>query len=470
MPRPATPSPSDGTAGGERARRRLRVLVIAEACNPEWVSVPLEGWSHYEALSRREELDVHLVTQVRNRDALTRAGLKEGTWPAGDFTAIDNEHIARPIVRISDWLRGGTGKSWTTATALSAAAYYEFERLVAHRFRRSLRRGEWDVVHRVTPLSPTTPSLAVPRACRESRVPFMLGPLNGGVPWPEGYGGVRRAEREWLSYVRDVYRCLPGYSLTRRLASAIVVGSRDTLEQVPPRYRGKCFYINENAVDPARFKSTRPSQGAVREGPLRLLFLGRLVPYKGADLVIEAAAELLRSGRASLTIVGDGPQREGLEAMLAADPALASAVTLTGRVEHERVQEHLREADVFTFPSIREFGGAVVLEAMAMGLPVVGVAYGGPAELITPRSGIALPIAPREELIRSLEQAILRYVNDPALVATHARAAWDLVRERFTWDAKADRTATLYRWLAQPHIYPRPAFPTPWAAVDTSAH
>ena len=83
---------------------------------------------------------------------------------------------------------------------------------------------------------------------------------------------------------------------------------------------------------------------------------------------------------------------------------LGSIVTFTGFIEHARVQDHFRQAQAFVFPSLREFGGAVVLEAMASGLPPIVVDYGGPGELVSDECGIRLPMAPREELVGRLSE------------------------------------------------------------------
>src|SRR5262249_28975338 len=155
-------------------------------------------------------------------------------------------------------------------------------------------------------------------------------------------------------------------------SAAIIAGSRYTMAQMPSEFAGKTHYIAENAIDPSRFNCSRTRRPAL---PLQLLFVGRLVPYKGADMVIEAAEPLLADGRAELTIVGDGPERQALQER-AARSAKPAAIRFTGQVPHEQVGAHFAAADLFVFPSIREFGGAVVLEAMAMGAVPTVVNYG----------------------------------------------------------------------------------------------
>ena len=433
--------------------RRLRPLLIAEAANPEWVSVPLVGWSHARAIM--DVTDAHLVTQVRNRAAIERAGLVEGK----DFTAIDSEAVARRAHQVSSMLRGKSGVSWTTSTALQSLAYPYFERLVWEKFAHSLRLGEFDLVHRITPLSPTTPStIAAELASLRPRVPFVLGPLNGGVPWPKGFDHARRREKEWLSYVRDVYKLLPGYRGTREHADAILIGSRDTWQQMPRKYQDKCFYVAENAIDPGRFQKRRCRKAS---RPIKGVFVGRLVPYKGADMLLEAALPLLKDGWMTLDVVGDGPQMPKLREIVARE-RLDSAVTLAGWVQHEQVQDRLVGADVLTFPSIREFGGGVALEAMAAGVVPVVTNYGGLGELVSPGTGFLIEMGTRAEIIGRLRDTLSRLADDPALIDAKSDAAYRRAHGQFTWSAKAGQTLAIYEWvLGRAKHRPQFAMPTP---------
>lgn len=416
--------------------QRPRVLLIAEACNPNWVSVPLVGWSCSEALSR--VADTHLVTHIRNRPAMLAAGLREDT----DFTAIDSDRVAAPLHWLASKLRGGVGRGWTTVTAFRSLAYYYFEHLVWKRFGVAIAKGRFDVVHRLTPLTPTAVSLLAKR-CAAVSVPFVLGPLNGGLPWPREFDGARKREGEWLSRLRGMHRWLPGYRSTRKHAAAIIVGSAATAQQVSPRYRSKCIYIPENGITPQRFA---PVQRSDEQRPVRVAFIGRLVDYKNPDVIIEAIAPLARTGSVQLDLFGDGPLKDSLTTLIT-KLGLQDQVTLHGWVAHEKLAAQLAHSDLFAFPSIREFGGAVVLEAMAMGVVPIVVNYGGPAELISNDSAFRIPLTARDGLITNLRDIIAKVVADPSQLAAMRQAGIERVQRWFTWKSKADQLLQVYQWV-----------------------
>jgi alpha-maltose-1-phosphate synthase len=414
--------------------RPPRPLVIAEAANPEWPSVPLVGWNLGRALVERA--GAHLVTQIRNRAALERAGWREGR----EFTALDTERVARPAYLLSRALQR-LGLGWTVDTAIAALPYYEFERQVWRRFGEAIRAGRYDLVHRITPLTPTIPS-PIARRCARAGTPFVWGPLNGGVRWPREFETVRRAEGEWLSYVRGAHRLLPGFRATRDSAAATLVGSCATREQFQA-WAGRTVYLPENGIDPLVFHAPR----AVREpGPLRVVWVGRLVPYKGADMLLEAAAPMIRSGRLRVEIVGDGPERPALERLIDQE-GLGGGATLTGWVGQQEVAARMRRADVFGFPSVREFGGGVVLEAMALGLAPVVLGYAGPDELVSDSTGFRIPMGPRQEVVEGFREVLDTLAARPELAAAIGDRARRRVERWFTWEAKVDQVMQVYEWV-----------------------
>lgn len=408
-----------------------RVLVIAEAANPEWVSVPLVGWSLSRALASM--FDVHVVTQIRNREAFLRAGLTEGK----DFTAVDSEAFARPLWILGQALSGGEGRGWSIQQAVSALSYPYFEHLVWKQFGARIKGREFAIVHRITPLSPVQQSPIAAR-CKEAGIPFVLGPINGGVPWPKGFEAEMKRENEWVSKFRGLYRYLPGRTATLR-ADAILVGSKATLQEIPTVHRARCIYLPENAVDPARFHR----QARHSNGPLRACYIGRLVPLKGVDMLLEAAQPLLSAGQMTLDIVGDGPMMGSLRAQASIMPG----VSFHGWLKHEEVQNVASACSLLTFPSIREFGGGVVLEAMALGLCPMVVDYAGPSELVTPETGYKVPMGDRPAVVNGLRERLFHCANHPEELAEMGNRARQRALSSFTWAVKAQQVGAVYDWV-----------------------
>jgi glycosyltransferase involved in cell wall biosynthesis len=182
-------------------------------------------------------------------------------------------------------------------------------------------------------------------------------------------------------------------------------------------------------------------------------FVGRLVPYKGADILVDAAAPLVRSGRVLVDVIGDGPEMTSLRSQVA-DAQIASGVTFSGWIDHRDVSKRLARAQVLALPSIREFGGGVVLEAMAMGLTPVVVDYGGPGELVTDETGFRVPLGPRASLVTGFRQILEELVASPERASLIGREARCRVYKLFTWDVKAQQILEVYRWVLKQRSKP----------------
>lgn len=421
----------------------LKVLIIAEAANPEWTSVPLLGWSHAYALA--QDCDAHLLTQIRNKDAIERFGWRDGV----EFTAINSEKYAAPFFKLALKLRGGDKLGWTISTAIGSLCYPYFEKLCWKHCQQALENGEYDVVHRITPVSPTAPSYMAKKLKRLG-IPFIIGPLNGGVAWPPQFRDLQHKEKEWLSYIRDAYKLLPGYHSLRKNSDCIIAGSMATKEQLPKKYADKILYLPENAIDTQRF-SLKNAPGLINNAPdyslpIKAVFVGRLVPYKGADMAIEAMAELAKSGRITFDIYGTGPEEDALKSLISS-LGVAQQMTVHGFVPNAELQKKLVNADILVFPSIREFGGGVVLESMALGLVPVIADYAGPAELVTAECGYLIPMADRPALINSLQQQLLAICDNPDELPAKRQACLDRIERFYTWEKKSAQIQQIYHWL-----------------------
>lgn len=410
-----------------------RVLILAEQCNPLWPSLPIVGYKY--ALALAQHCDARIVTQVRNQPAITEAGRA-----LDRFDYIDTEYIAGPMDRLSRFLRGGDQVAWSTNMMMAYAPYIAFERDVWKRYRRALEAGEFDLIHRITPMSPTMPSYIAGRG----GVPFVLGPLNGNLDWPKAFSSEQKREKERLRHLRHLYKYLPFARQTYTKADAVLAAFSHTLNDISWTPRHRIVSFPEVGFDPEVFPPTRARLPFEGTGQRVFLYAGRLVPYKVPEVAVRAfiTDERLRPHR--LRIIGDGPERPRIEAMVKAAGA-EDRVTFEGTRRQAEVAAAMRDCDAFVFPSIRELGAGVVIEAMASGALCVVTDYGAPGDLVAKGRGVALPLRPLDEMVASFRAALVDCIERPQEHAALALAGQKHALANYSWDAKAQRTAEIYR-------------------------
>ncbi len=429
---------------------RPRVLILADECNPEWPSLPIVAYKYAKALS--ELCDVTVATQVRNRENISKLH-PDGGGDGLSFAFIDTEYIANPIFRLASFLRGNPEVAWSTGMVLNYLPYIEFERQIWRRFGPALEAGGFDIVHRISPMSPTMPSYMAGRGPQ----PFVLGPLNGNLDWPPAFLDEQKREKEGLRRLRNLYKHLPFVARTWRGTKCVLAAFQHTIDDLDAVPAERIVMFPEVGYDEAIFHPP-----AVREGdptgPMQFLYAGRLVPYKLPEVAIRAFAGSEKLAGHLLHIVGDGPERGRLEAMVA-ELGAGDRIRFAGRQNQMAVADFMRRCDVFVFPSIRELGAGVVVEAMACGLIPLVVDYGGPADLVAPDRGVKVPLADRESLIAAFRAAMEERVEargTPAEAALRA-AAERYAYEGYRWSRKADHTRAIYRCLMNGRTdFPRP--------------
>ncbi len=177
------------------------------------------------------------------------------------------------------------------------------------------------------------------------------------------------------------------------------------------------------------------------DGTLQVVTVGRLVPIKGHTVLIEAIRELRSRGvRAHATIVGGGPRMQALQ-RIAEQLGVDDAVTFTGALGHDAVLERYKNSDCFCLPSFGEGIPVVLMEAMAMELPVVASRIMGIPELVEDGVHGLLVTPGRSDLVAD---AIEKLASDPALRHQMGEEGRRKVLKEFDLDSSARRLHDLF--------------------------
>jgi glycosyltransferase involved in cell wall biosynthesis len=233
----------------------------------------------------------------------------------------------------------------------------------------------------------------------------------------------------------DVTRyALPEKLNHARFAVAISDFGRSQLMRLSPLERWPRIHVIRCGVELGVYEP--PSERSGSDRAADILFVGRLLHGKGLSLFFEAIAELHRRGLdVRATIVGDGPARSELEAVVDG-LRLAEHVRFLGAVGQDDIRTHYADADIFCLPSFAEGIPVVAIEAMAMELPVVTTRIMGVPELVD-HGADGLLVAPGRT--DELTEALARLVEAPEERRRMGRAAREKVERDFDVAASARR-------------------------------
>ncbi|HMW01676.1 MAG TPA: glycosyltransferase [Acidobacteriota bacterium] len=411
-----------------------KIILSAYQCGPGMGSVSQIGWEWYSRL--RKLTPTTLVTHIRNREALENHGVSSST---GEVVYIDTEWFAGPLYRLAKWL---FPRSEHAVFLLSSLDFYVYDRQATRILKKRMRAGEsWDVVQSVTPVSPIAAT-----TLHQLGLPIVIGPLNGGLGNPSNFPELMAADSGWFYRVRDLGRLIDWWNGSSRNADIILTATQATRDYILPKWKSKCVPMLENGVELTRFCPTPWPDAPSAIHPLKILFVGRLIPVKGIPMLLRAVAGIRHEFPIEVTVVGDGPMAQDWQHQAQA-LELSKIVTFTGNLSLDQVAVEMRKAHIFCLPSIRESGGAVLLEAMASQRPIVAVAFGGPAEIVDDQVGAAIEPRGTEFVVSELQRIFRDVVANPAHWQRRGEVGLERARERYGWDAKIQSALRLYHQL-----------------------
>jgi len=420
-------------------KKKLKVLVSAFACFPPvrpdadkgesalGTGESILGWNLVRKIGCFH--NVWIITQGRYRKGIEQF-LQEHPSPQLHFSYLNIPLVWKPF--------------WKTPF-LQHVYYYFWQRLAYGRARTLHRLIGFDLAHHLTFANDWMPSFIGGKL----RVPFIWGPIGGGQKYPPqflrdfGYSArlkeFGRVAAQWWG--RTV---LPSRRQTAKRARAILVCNREARATIPARYRDKVRFFPVTGAttdDLAALPLIKPEDGL-----FRIMTTGRLVRYKCFDFALMAYALFVKARPdfpSHFEIIGQGPEEKVLR-KLVDDLGLADRVNFIPWLSRKDVIVKMAASDVFLFPSLREGGGIVIIEAMASGTPVIGIDAAGPGFHIQREWGIKIAPLEKRQVIRELSEALVRLSQDPALRRRLGEAARKRAEEYYIWDRLGERLMVIY--------------------------
>ncbi len=403
----------------------MKLLISAYACAPHRGSEHAVGWN-WTTEAHRLGHQVWVLASPAHREAVEVACRQD--------SGLGGIHWTFP--EVASWpLQAGVEPTWERTYNLL------WQRAALGHARGLQARVGFDAIHHLTWCGVRAPTFL-----GSLGPPLIMGPLGGGETSPLSLRDGFHFRAKVTETIRDLSNAtikmnpIVRSGLTK--SAVIFLRTPDTLRILGRPMRKKAITFFDLGLEPQQACVPRMA----REKPLKLLYAGRLLYWKGVHIAIRAFAQVSsRMPDAHFTVVGRGPEEGRLKAQAAAHH-LGEKIRFIPWLPQEQLFDLYSSHDLFVFPSLHDSGGLVVVEALSRGLPVMCLALGGPRYVVTPDSGIVIDTTGlnTERAAEVMADEISRLAAAPARLSALSEGAI----ARASQFVLHDRVASFYDYAA----------------------
>ena len=279
------------------------------------------------------------------------------------------------------------------------------------------------------------------------QIPFVWGPVGGAESAPKAFWADFGFKGRVYERMRVISRWMgennPLTHATVKHSSVAIAATQETADHLKMMgVKNIKMIAGQTGITQQELLQFQNLTNTSQNRPIRFLSLGRLLPWKGFHLGLEAFVQA-QLPECEYWVIGDGPERQRLEDF-ANQSSSNGRIKFLGNIPRSEALSALGECDVLVHPSLHDFSPTVCLEAMAAGRPVICLNIGGPAGQITQETGIRVSADNPAQTVTEISESMIRLATNPELRLQMGKAGQQRINEHFTWERKRDFINRIY--------------------------
>lgn len=267
------------------------------------------------------------------------------------------------------------------------------------------------------------------------RVPFIWGPLGGGDCVPKSFLNALPMRDKLVQTFRYILKSTsflnPLVVCSAKRAVAILARTEDSATTIPVKYRNKVKVILETAMSEELFNIKRTEN----DGIVKLIYAGRIIPIKNVMAAVEAVKKVPDNYNIHFTIIGKGSEKNKIVNYIN-ENGLQSRISICEALPRDQVLAKVAESDICIFPSLHEGGSWALMEAMAIGLPVICLDCTGIHTITSEDSAIRIAPNGYEDFVEKTKNAICKLVDEKEFRLAVGKKARKRIQDHFKWSDK----------------------------------